>query len=189
MLLTRSSNSQASRHSDPCHSPPGTYRRVYHTLQIILGWSLQGSHPPQAAPRPPQDPLGPSRTSRRALKTSLSLPYDPPGNPCQTSQAPPKIPAKSFPNPGWHTQKGLPHLTDHSCVIVCTRGHAYSAGLRVGNTPTLYSISKRLAHTEGTATPYKSFLCYSVHARTRVLCRAPSWEHPCLIFHFTATQK
>ena len=44
-----------------------------------------------------------------------------------------------------------------------------------------------LAHTKGAATPYRSFLCYSVHARTRVLCRAPSWQHPYLIFNFKAT--
>ena len=39
----------------------------------------------------------------------------------------------------------------------------------------------RLARTEGTATLYKSFLCYSVHTRTRVFCRALKWEHPCSI--------
>ena len=138
MLLTRSSNSQASRHSDPCHSPPGTYRRVYHTLQIIFGWSLQGPHPLQAALRL-LDPFGPPRISRRALKTSLRLPYDllGPPFPPRLSKDPPKFPKK---NP-----------------------------------------KARLARTEGTATLYKSFLCYSVHTRTRVFCRALKWEHPCSI--------
>ena len=61
----------------------------------------------------------------------------------QTSQGPPKVPEKVFPNPAWHMQKGLPHLTNHSFVIVCTHGHGYSAGLRVGNTPASFSISQR----------------------------------------------
>ena len=142
MLLTRSSNSQASRHSDPCHSPPGTYRRVYHTLQIIFGWSLQGPHPLQAALRL-LDPFGPPRISRRALKTSLRLPYDllGPPFPPRLSKDPPKFP-KKIPKPAWHVQKGLPHLTNHSFVIVCTRGHGCSSGLRVGNPAALFPIFK-----------------------------------------------
>ena len=95
---------------------------------------------PKTPPRPLRTPQDLPKSPQDFPKTSLRPPWEPLLDFPSTH---PHSSRKDFSNPGWHIQKGLPHFTDHSCVIVCTRGHGYSAGLRVGNTPSLYSISKR----------------------------------------------